>query len=559
VSALIIKGCCKTITLDLAILTLLLLLFSAGCQRLEEEITPIIIDQQQFLQTQAADPTGAASIIGAASPANAASPADAASSAGAATQLPPTNAPLSTQTPIPTATLKPIMTVYGPSNWSAAIEGSIASLNAGHSNYHWKIAEEEGLADLIISTDSGDFSAGRRPLVLTVPYSTDWDQLTIDEANEIILNGHPLIEVQYIFELSPNTRAIKIDGVGPFDVNYPLRQSWSVIPKKGFEEAAEEWSHILSQTPNSDPFVHLVAVGDIMLDRSLGDVILRGNVGYPFELVIEELTAADLTVGNLESSLGDIGEPANKSYTFQAPPEAAKSLENAGFDLLSLANNHALDYGQDALIQGINLLQREGIDVVGAGADLVKASSPVFFESKGVKVAFLAYVDVPVEGSGFDTRIWTAEPSSPGLNWTDPANITHDVADAKDNSDIVIVLLHSGYEYVEQPSPEQSAAAKVAIDAGADLIVGHHAHVLQGLEFYKDGVIVYGLGNFAFDIDSDPNTGILNVWLDKDGVRQIDLVPAVIQPGGQPRLATPSEASDIKDKVNYLTDLLNGG
>jgi poly-gamma-glutamate synthesis protein (capsule biosynthesis protein) len=296
-----------------------------------------------------------------------------------------------------------------------------------------------------------------------------------------------------------------------------------------------------------------------MLDRSLGDVIKRGNVGYPFELVIEELTAADLTVGNLESSLGDIGEPANKSYTFQAPPEAAKSLAYAGFDLLSLANNHALDYGQEALIQAIKLLQLEGIDVVGAGADVVKARSPILLESKGVKVAFLAYVDVPVEGTGFDTRSWNAEPASPGLNWSDPTNIANDVADAKDKSDIVIVLLHSGYEYVEQPSPEQSAAAKAAIDAGADLIVGHHAHVLQGLEFYKDGVIVYGLGNFAFEIDGDPNTGILNVWLDKEGVRQIDLVPAVIQLGGQPRLATPSEASDIKDKVNYQTDLLNGG
>jgi poly-gamma-glutamate synthesis protein (capsule biosynthesis protein) len=449
--------------------------------------------------------------------------------------------------------------VYGPSNWSTTIEGSIASLNAGHSNFHWKITEKERLADLIISTDSGDFSAGHRPLVITVPFSTNWDQLTIDEANEIILNGHPLVEVQDIFELSPNNRAIKIDGVGPFDANYSLRQSWSVIPKKGFEEAAEELSHILIQTPNSDPFIHLVAVGDIMLDRSLGDVIQQGNVGYPFELVIEELTAADFTVGNLESSLGDIGEPANKSYTFQAPPEAAKSLAYAGFDLLSLANNHALDYGQDALIQAISLLQREGIDVVGAGADVVEATSPILLESKGVKLAFLAYVDVPIEGSGFDTRSWNAEPSSPGLNWSDPTNIANAVAAAKDISDIVIVLLHSGYEYVEQPSPEQSAAAKAAIDAGADLIIGHHAHVLQGLEFYKDGVIVYGLGNFAFDIDGDPNTGILNVWLDKEGIRQIDLVPAVIQLGGQPRLATPSEASDIKDKVNYQTDLLNGG
>jgi poly-gamma-glutamate synthesis protein (capsule biosynthesis protein) len=122
---------------------------------------------------------------------------------------------------------------------------------------------------------------------------------------------------------------------------------------------------------------------------------------------------------------------------------------------------------------------------------------------------------------------------------------------------VVIVVLHSGYEYVEEPSPPQAAAAKAAIDAGADLVIGHHAHILQGIEFYNGGVIVYGLGNFAFEIDGDPNTAVLNVWLDKDGVRQLEIVPAIIQFGGQPRLAEAWEAPAIVQRVYRLTDLLN--
>ncbi len=101
------------------------------------------------------------------------------------------------------------------------------------------------------------------------------------------------------------------------------------------------------------------------------------------------------------------------------------------------------------------------------------------------------------------------------------------------------------------------AAAHAAIDAGADVVMGHHAHILQGIEFYRDGVIVYGLGNFAFEIDGPPETAVLNVWLDADGVRELELIPAVIQFGGQPRLAESWEAGPIRQRVYYLTTLLN--
>ena len=134
---------------------------------------------------------------------------------------------------------------------------------------------------------------------------------------------------------------------------------------------------------NSEIFsnVHILVVGDIMLDRSLGRTIGQGDLSFPFIHVQETLSSADLTIGNLDSSLGNIGTPESKSYTFQAPPEAAQSMGLAGFDAVSLANNHALDFGSGALIQAIDLLGEEGIAVVGAGKNESAAHNPLFLTS----------------------------------------------------------------------------------------------------------------------------------------------------------------------------------
>ncbi|MEM9776925.1 MAG: CapA family protein, partial [Chloroflexota bacterium] len=145
--------------------------------------------------------------------------------------------------------------------------------------------------------------------------------------------------------------------------------------------------------------IHLAAVGDIMLDRRLGDAIKNGSVDYPFEKMIDWLVPADLTIGNFESAIGTLGKPIeNKSYPFQAPPEAVDALKSGGFDVVSLANNHALDYGVDSLLDGIALLKSAGIESVGAGSNLSEARAPTIVEVNGVKIAFLAYVNVLPEG-----------------------------------------------------------------------------------------------------------------------------------------------------------------
>ena len=305
-----------------------------------------------------------------------------------------------------------------------------------------------------------------------------------------------------------------------------------------------------TNTPNPDYEIEIAAVGDIMLDRRLGDALINGDLDYPFELMRPWLEPADVTVGNFESALGDLGQPAEgKSFPFQSPPQAAEALALAGFDVVSLANNHALDYGPESLLDGINLLQSAGVAPVGAGRNAIEARSPLILEVDGVKLAFLAYMDVLSEDQGYDMTAWEATDERPGVAWGRPEEVAADIAAVAPQVDHVIVLLHFGIEYLPPITPEQQALGRAAIDAGASVVLGHHTHILQKIEEYNGGLIAYGLGNFAFDIDGDPSTIVLRAWLKQEGVSRFELVPAVIDPGGRPRPATADEAQAILDQI----------
>lgn len=484
---------------------------------------------------------------------------------------PPTNSPtpLPSATPTvtksPTPTPLPLAALAAPAAWLGMVEPVLEQLNQNGDNWQWRVVTSDdtagmlsiGQASVALAEGSEGIVIQQRPLALSVPFTTEWENARLDEAQSILNAGHALAQVVPWDEMPPTHKALRVDGRLPPDAGYPFQASWSLLAAPGYEAAAAEAAPLLQASLAPEPVVHLAAVGDIMLDRSLGVALQQGKLDYPFAFVADVLRAADVTVGNLESALGDVGQPAVKSYTFRAPPPAAEALALAGFDVMSLANNHGMDYGPEALLQGLSLLGEQGIGTVGAGANATEARTPYITEVKGVSLAFLGYVHVPVEARGnFDTASWTATADTPGLAWGNPEEIAADVAAVRPQVDLVIVVLHSGYEYVEAPSPPQVAAAKAAIDAGADLVIGHHAHILQGIEFYNGGVIVYGLGNFAFVIDGPPETAILNVWMDREGVRQLEIVPAVIQTGGQPRLAEPWEAVPIRRRVYQLSRLL---
>ncbi|MBE2221234.1 MAG: CapA family protein [Anaerolineae bacterium] len=458
--------------------------------------------------------------------------------------------PTATPSPIP----PPVISLYIPQEWQPIAHQLVTQLNNDAPHFYWELVTNEQEAHIRLSSTEEGTLVHQEPLAVVVPFNASWDYTDAVTAQGVIDFGHQLARVMPWRNIDRTQKAMRIDGRFPTDADYPFHENWSLVGETDMETAVSAAVPIF-QALMADPVIYMAAVGDIMLDRTLGSVIADGGIHFPFKLVAEPLQSADITVGNLETALGDVGEPVEKSFTFQSPPAAAEALAWGGFDVVSLANNHAMDYGPESLLQGIELLKAQNVAPIGAGANSEQARSPHIMQVNGLDVAFLGYVHVPVEARGtyFDTATWTATETTPGLAWAVPEEIIEDVTAVQAQADLVVVVLHSGYEYVEPPSEEQAAAAHAAIDAGADIVIGHHAHILQAVEFYKNGVVIYGLGNFAFNIDGNPDTAILNVWLDEDGVRQFEFIPAIVQYGGQPRFADAEESSRILGHIYRLS------
>ncbi len=313
----------------------------------------------------------------------------------------------------------------------------------------------------------------------------------------------------------------------------------------------------------AQPSVTILFTGDLMLGRSLEAAARAANDPlFAFRRVAAMLQSADLTVGNLECVLSDLGAPARKAYTLRCA-EGLEALRWAGFDVLSLANNHAMDFGAPALLDMIKRLRAAGITTVGAGENLAAARLPAVLLSNGVRIAFLGYVNVPQDGAPFYFRndLTAATPTKAGLAWANAdsegvAMIQADVRAAQALADVVIVLLHAGTEYTRTPNAVQRTLAYAAIEAGAAAVIGAHPHVLQGVQRYKGGIIAYSLGNFAFDMTVDTSAA-LRLAVTADGVQGYEWLPIVIGNYGQPRPATPEQAARIHAALERLTAQLN--
>lgn len=269
-----------------------------------------------------------------------------------------------------------------------------------------------------------------------------------------------------------------------------------------------------------------------MLARSVGARVLDEGPGVVFAGVAPVLKAADIAVVNLECAIAASGEPEAKGYTFRAPPVAASALSLAGVDIVSLANNHSLDYGPEALAETLKLLAARGVAAAGAGPDAGAARAAVILEHNGLRIAFLAAADVPAEGS-FSRSTWEAATGKPGLAWLDTELLVADIVAARAHADVVVVMLHFGVEFSDGPGARQREQARTAIDAGATLIIGHHPHVLHEVEEYRGGLIAYSLGNFVFDgFDPPSNTSaILEVEFVPGGIRSHRLIPVEVIDG----------------------------
>lgn len=276
--------------------------------------------------------------------------------------------------------------------------------------------------------------------------------------------------------------------------------------------------------PEDGSTIELATVGDVMLSGGVQERIEEFGPDYPFEKVDEVVSQADLAFCNLECPISCSEISIIKPNVFGVKPQDAKGLSFAGFDIISLANNHALDMGRKGLLGTMKFLKEEAIHYVGAGETYQEAKSPVILSLKGITVAFLAYCLYPLEGVVF-------KEDAPSVALYNPVNVRQALEELRHKVHIVVVSLHWGTEYAKSPSAEQREKAHRLIDWGASLILGHHPHVLQEIEEYKGGVIVYSLGNFVFDQrrQETKKSMIFKAKLSKNGVLEYSTLPVRIE------------------------------
>lgn len=231
----------------------------------------------------------------------------------------------------------------------------------------------------------------------------------------------------------------------------------------------------------------MVAVGDIMLDRWVGEVIKRRGATHVLEKVREDIRAADIAFANLESPLSTVGAHAPKACIFRADPAAVEVLVDGGFNIVSVANNHTLDAGVPGLMQTLDHLEAAGIAWCGAARERERSWEPTLFDVEGLMLGFIACTDL-----SFQHGSWCKVDA-------EMTEFAGHVRAAKSRCNLLVVSIHWGNEYQNVPTQRQKDVAHAAIDAGADLIIGHHPHVLQGVGQYRGAPILYSTGNFVFD------------------------------------------------------------
>lgn len=308
-------------------------------------------------------------------------------------------------------------------------------------------------------------------------------------------------------------------------------------------------------TPTPEPItLTIAAVGDLMFARDVVALMQQHGPDYAFERVAPFLAGNDLLNGNLEGTFTERGEPLDKLYTFRAPPALAEGLRGAGFDAVSLANNHALDFGPVGLRDTFDTLDATGVAHFGAGLDRREAEAPLIVEVGGAFVALLGFS--AVDASEF------AGAGTPGVARAEVAGVTSAVAAITPAVDFVVVVFHFGTEYDATPTARQRELAAAAADAGAALVIGHHAHVLQPWERRGKALILYGLGNFVFDLDREDletlgegpfATAIAIVELSNVAPPRVRFRPVYIDPDeNRPRPASAEERERIHAALSEL-------
>lgn len=295
--------------------------------------------------------------------------------------------------------------------------------------------------------------------------------------------------------------------------------------------------------------LRLAAVGDINLGRRLAaEHLAQGDTLYPFALLLDQLRRPDILFGNLESPIAPTTRvPETAGMVFTAPRLAARSLALAGFDIVSTANNHAWDGGRAGVEETMHRLSRAGVAFVGMGFGRPMAERPVILRCRGWRVAFFAV-----------TRAWNAAPQgfyehagAGYVAWGDPGWVFAAIRRFKERgqADLVVVSVHGGEEYVDAPAPGYRAFLEGLVDAGADLVLAHHPHVLQPVIWRNGKPIVQSLGNFIFHQERPWTdlSAILQIAVAPNGSMRLNAIP--VRAGFQAERVTGAAADSVRRRL----------
>ena len=276
---------------------------------------------------------------------------------------------------------------------------------------------------------------------------------------------------------------------------------------------------------NTNGVINISFVGDISLADDF-DIIPyydsrnEGIFGILSTEVVDRMKSSDIMIANNEFAVTNGDNKINKLYNFKAKPERLDIYKEMGVDLVSLANNHVYDYGEDGLLDTIKYLNEHDIPNIGAGKNIDEATKPYYFIAGGYKFSFIS-------ASRAEKNVVTpsAENNKPGIFWCyNPELLIETIKKEKEVSDFVILLIHWGREDSHELEEVQMETGKLYIDAGADIVIGSHAHMLQGFEFYNNKLIAYNLGDFIFNREIK-DTGMLSVYINAIGDIKYEFIP----------------------------------
>ena len=312
-------------------------------------------------------------------------------------------------------------------------------------------------------------------------------------------------------------------------------------------ESAQEGETETETEINQEDTVLLFG-GDVLIKASTESIYQNNGVtGLVSEEILAEMQNADIMMVNHEFQFSTRGEPMeDKQFTFQTDPKNVQILLDLGIDIVSLANNHSLDFGQDALQDTFVTLDEAGILYAGAGDSKERAEELQVIEVNGKKFGFLAATRViPVAG-------WDVRNKQPGLFTTyDDTRLVERIRESKEECDFLAVYVHWGIEREEYPEEYQNVIAKHCVEAGADVIIGAHPHVLQGIEFIDEKPVFYSLGNYIFN-SNIPKTMLVKVVIKADDTVEYSLIPAFAT-NGQTQAMEGAEAEEIYTYMNEIS------